>query len=196
MKYAPIFLLPAFVATLLACSDTKPGVTHSDPTAPGIRIAYVNADSILQNYKEYRVASQEMGARQRKAEEQLQVKSAELEKEIIAYQRKVQAGTLSRNEMESQERRLAGKQEALLTERDLISEELYRESAEMNDRLKNVLHQKLQEIKKAEGYDFIFSYADGGPLLVADEKYDITRRVLNELNKEMPAAPKSDTTGQ
>ena len=188
LQFAAVYI---GIIGIIACGERN--VDHSDATS-GLKIAYVNGDSILNNYSEFRSASESMEAKQRTAEEQLQAKGAELEKEIMAYQRRVQSGTLSRNEMEAQERRLGAKQEALLQERDQISDALLSETAEINNRLQKIIRGKLEEIKKAEGYDFIFSYVQGGPILIADESHDITDRVLAALNKE--TSERNDTTGK
>jgi outer membrane protein len=167
---------------MFSCDKGGSSDTSGQSSASGLKIAYVNGDSILLNYGEFRAASESLNLKQRDAEESLQAKGAELEKEIIAYQRKVQSGTLSRNEMESQERRLGAKQEALMGERDQISNALLTETNEINERLQKIIRAKLKEIKEQEGYDFIFSYVAGGPILIADEKYDITEAVLKALN--------------
>jgi Skp family chaperone for outer membrane proteins len=85
--------------------------------------------------------------------------------------------------MQAQEKYLSSKQDALLAERDKLAKEIMDETTVINDRLQKVLQDKLNEIKKREGYDFIFSYIHGGAILVADEKHDITEEVLKELNK-------------
>ncbi len=56
------------------------------------------------------------------------------------------------------------------------------ETASINDQLQKIVKDQLQKIKQEEGYDFIFNYADGGAILIADEQYDITEQVLNALN--------------
>ncbi len=180
MKNLCLVGLGLIVVVLLSCA--KAGVTETGVSSSGLKIAYVNGDSILLNYGEFRAASESMELKQRDAEELLQTKGAELEKDIAAYQRKAQAGTMSRNEMETQERRLGAKQEALMNERDQITNALLSETSEINERLQKIIKAKLGEIKKQEGYDFIFSYVQGGPILIADEKHDITTRVLAALN--------------
>ena len=115
----------------------------------------------------------------------------------MTYQQKAQTGTLTGKEMEAREKYLGSRQEALLAERDRMAQEIMKETGEINKRLQAVLQEKLNAIKKAEGFDFILSYVEGGPLLVADEKYNITDRVLKELNgEETSGSTASDTTGK
>lgn len=191
MKYTCLAVSTIIVMTFLACAPSGSAEKEGAET-PGLKIAYVNGDSILQNYGEFRAASESMELKQRDAESALMTKGAELEKEIQAYQRKVQSGTLSRNEMEAQERRLGAKQDALMGERDQITDALLKETSAINDRLQKIIKGKLNEIKEQEGYDFIFTYVEGGPILIADPKHDITARVLAALNSDTTA--RTDTT--
>lgn len=102
----------------------------------------------------------------------------------MSYQQKAQSGSLTPKEMEAREKYLASRQEALMAERDKLAKAFMEESDSINKRLQGVLHDKLEAIKKKEGYDFILSYVDGGAILIADEKYNITEEVLKMLNEE------------
>lgn len=179
-----------------ACKEASPSASQPAAEGTGIKIAYVNGDSILFHYKEFKKESEAMEIKQRNAEEQLQSKGAALEREIVAYQQKAQTGTMTGKEMEAREKYLSTRQEAILAERDKMAQEIMSETAQINKRLQAVMQDKLNEIKKQEGYDFILSYVEGGPVLVADEKYDITDRVLKELNADESSAPATDTTTQ
>lgn len=189
-----IFLFISFVSlfSLMAC-EKKAGNTNTDiQPSTGLKVAYINGDSILMNFAQFRSESEAMEARQRKAEEDLQKQGSALEREFMNYQQQAQKGTMTGKEMEAREKYLSGKQEALLAQRDKMAKEIMDATTEINDRLQKVLHDKLNAIKERDGYDFILSYIEGGPILVADEKYDITEEVLRELNKSGDNAP-SDT---
>ncbi len=173
---------------LISC-DKGGSNTTSTSASTGLKIAYVNGDTILMNYKEFRAQSETMDAKQKDAENMLQQKGALLEREYNEYQQKAQKGTMTGKEMQAQEKYLSSKQEALLAERDKLSKEIMDETTSINDRLQKVLQDKLAAIKKREGYDFIFSYIHGGAILLADEKYDITAEVLKELNSEAADHP-------
>ncbi len=175
----------------ISCDKSKSAESTDNATGnTNLKIAYVNGDSILQNFKEFKAESEAMEARQKQAEEDLQKKGTALEREIMTYQQQAQKGTLTGKEMEAREKYLSTRQQAVLAERDKIAKEILDETAIINDRLQKVIHDILDSIKEKEGYDFIFSYIEGGPILIADDKYDITERVLTELNSQ----PASGTT--
>jgi outer membrane protein len=189
------YSLMIFLFSLNACEKKAASVEVENSNSSGLKIAYINGDSILFNFNEFRAESEAMEEKQRKAEEDLQKKGAALEREFITYQQQAQKGTMTGKEMEAREKYLTNKQEALMAERDKAAKEIMEETSEINERLQKVLHDRLKEIKEKEGYDFILSYVAGGPILVADEKYDITERVLTELNKSSVAEETpADTT--
>ena len=182
MKYF-VFTLFLFSLLLVSCKDSGSGAATGS-TQEGLKIAFVNGDSILQHYSAFRKESEAMGAKQRALEQELQKKGAALEAEIMNYQKQAQTGTLTGKEMQAREKYLGTKQEALLKERDMMAQEMMKETEVINKRLQSVIQEKLNGIRTEEGYDYIFSYIEGGPVLVADPKHDITERVLKLLNEE------------
>jgi len=189
-----IFSCIILCVSIIACEKNAGTSVSVDSKTTALKIAYVNGDSILYNFKEFRTQSEAMDAKQRSAEEDLQRKGAALEKEFMAYQQQAQKGTMTGKEMEAREKYLSSKQEALLAERDKAAKAIMEETTVINDRLQKVLQDKLKEIKDKEGYDFILSYVAGGPILVADEKHDITKEVLVELNNADYDQVPTDTT--
>ena len=183
-----------FVVYSCKKADSASGQASSSPT--GLKVAYVNGDSILMHYAEFRKESEAMEIKQKKAEAELQTKGAALEKEFMAYQQKAQTGAMPPKEMEAREKYLSARQEALLAERDQMARAIMDETASTNKRLQAVMHEKLNALKEKEGYDFIFSYVEGGSILVADPKFDITDQVLKDLNAEGASAVPADTSGK
>jgi outer membrane protein len=180
-----------------ACKKRDPATSASgDVSAPGLKIAYVNGDTILHKFAAFKKQEEAMEAKKRKAEDQLQAKGAALEKEIMAYQQKAQSGVLTGKEMEAREKYLGSRQEAILAERDKMAKEILEESEQINTKLQDVLHSKLNLIKDRDGYDFILNSAYGGSVLAANEKYDITEEVLKMLNEDKDLNIAADTTGK
>ena len=190
------FLLVYTLLMAYACKEGTSPASQPGGESTGIKIAYVNGDSILTNYKEFKKESEAMEIKQRNAEEQLQSKGAALEREIMAYQQKAQTGTMTGKEMEAREKYLSTRQEAIMAERDKMAQEIMSETAQINKRLQAVMQEKLNEIKDKEGYDFILSYVEGGQVLVANEKYDITEKVLKALNEDDAPSTTADTTAK
>ncbi|HZV43159.1 MAG TPA: OmpH family outer membrane protein [Saprospiraceae bacterium] len=196
MNIRSIIFCSLFLIGFVGACSKSPGSSTPAVAGTGLKIAYVNGDSILHKFEQFRKQADVMDEKQRKAEEQLQAKGAALQNEIMAYQKKAKSGSLTPKEMEAQERYLSSKQDAILAERDKIAKAIMEESEVINRELQAVLHKKLDEIKTRDGYDFILNAAEGGSVLAANEKYDITEQVLKMLNEEGTESIAPDTTGK
>ncbi len=197
MKNFIQFITVSCIVCLFIACDKSGSQNNADGSKnTGLKIAYVNGDTILLNYREFRAQSESMDAKQKEAEDMLQSKGAALEKEYNDYQQKAKTGTMTGKEMEAHEKYLTSKQQDLMAERDRLAKEISDESSQINDRLQKAMQDKLEAIKKRDGYDFIFSYIHGGSILLADPKYDITAEVLKELNKSSGEKPATDTSAK
>ena len=132
--------------SFMACGKPS-GQEGNGTNSSGLKIAYVNGDTILFNYKEFRAQSESMDSKQKNAQELLQSKGAALEREFNDYQQRAQKGTMTGKEMQAHEKYLSSKQEALLAERDKVAKEIMDETNQINDRLQKVLQEKLNAIK-------------------------------------------------
>ena len=188
-----IFFGMVLIALLSACKKPADNNSTSD-SATGLKIAFVNGDSVLHRFEQFRKQADAMDERQRKAEQDLQAKGAALQNEIMAYQKKAQGGNMTPKEMQAHEKYLSTKQDAILAERDKIAKEMMQETEVINKQLQEVLHKKLDELKKRDGYDYILNAAEGGSVLSANEKYDITDEVVRMLNEEGSGVAVPDTT--
>lgn len=169
------------------------GTTTNTATANGpLRMVYVNADSILENYIQFRKEKNELDKKQLDIDSKLGVRGKALENEVQAIQQKIQGGLLTPKEIQEQEQRLGAKQQGLVAERDRLAKEIQEEGMGINDRLQKVLISTLEQIKKDKGYQYIFSYVKGGQILLGNPADDITSDVLKALNNRVTAP--ADTT--
>lgn len=162
------------------------------PAGP-LKVAYINADSILVNFAEFNKEKTAMESRQAEAEKQLQTKVAALEKEAGDIQRRAQAGYMTPNEIQALERKFGARQQLLLEERDELAKKFLDEGTTINEKLQTALFSKLEALKAKEGYDFIFSYSKGGQILTTNPEFDVTKTILDALNS---SAIIQDTTAK
>ncbi|MDX1943134.1 MAG: OmpH family outer membrane protein [Saprospiraceae bacterium] len=168
-------------------SQTANSGTSQTASGEALKIAYVNADSLLTNYTAFKTQSEALAKKEKDADASLQAKGRAFEKEMQQAQQKVQQGLLAPNEIEKEQQRLGLKQQQLLAEREQVSRALLEEGQKLNEALQKDLLEKLKTLKEQEGYDFIFSYAAGGQILSVNDSLDITKKVLELLN-----APKQE----
>jgi outer membrane protein len=169
---------------VIACKKETASSPDANTGGSGMKIAYVNGDSILMKYDQFSKLSDVMKGRQQKAEEELQRKLLALEKEFVTFQQKAQSGTMTPKEIEAREKYFGSKQETLMRERDEMAKTILDETAAINKQLKSILDEKLDVIKTRDGYDFILNYVEGGAILSANPQYDLTEEVLRMLNED------------
>jgi len=149
-----------------------------------LKIVYINADTLLEKYNAFKTQRDALQKKEKDADASLKAKGRALEQDFIAAQKKVQTGTMAPSDVQKEEQRLMQKQQALQQEQERVTKSLMEQTKKVNDELQKVLIDKLKAFKDREGYDFIFSYAAGGQILVSNDSLDITQKVLEELNAQ------------
>lgn len=164
-----------------ATEDKEPAVVNIEKT---LKIAYINSDTLFEKFAEFKKQRDVFQKKEKDADAVLKAKGKALERDYLAVQKKVQTGTMAPSEIQKEEQRLVQAQQALAQEQDRITKALLEENKKVSDALQKQVIDKLKVFKDREGYDFIFSYAAGGPILVSNDSLDITTKVLEELNAQ------------
>jgi outer membrane protein len=159
-------------------------------SAPGVRIAYVNADTLDAKYEWLKKQKEAIEQRARSAESSLQSKQESLMRDAAALQEKFQSGTMTRADAEKAQADLMAREQRLGEEQQRLSKQLSEEQRKaLNDLYANV-EGKLKTLSDQIGYDYILSYSRGGQILLASDSLDITKQVLMLLNAKEAEKPK------
>jgi outer membrane protein len=162
--------------------DAKADTTTETVADKPLKIVYINADTLLEKYDAFKLQREALQKKEKDADASLKAKGRALEQDFLAAQKKVQTGTMAPSDVQKEEQRLMQKQQALQQEQERVTQALLADTKKVNDELQKALIDKLKGFKEREGYDFIFSYAAGGQILVSNDSLDITQKVLEELN--------------
>lgn len=176
-------------------ASTNTAATTS--TANSGKIAYVNLDTLENNYEYFKTKKAEFEKRQKAMQDEVERLARTFQRELTAFQQKAQAGTLSQSEGEAGQRRLAGMQENLEKRQQSLTEQLMKEQEAFNMELQKRLDDFLGSYNKDKGYDYILSYIKGGNILYAQPSLDITADVIagmNEADKKNGTSITKDTT--
>lgn len=176
-------------------ASTNTAATTS--TANSGKIAYVNLDTLENNYEYFKTKKAEFEKRQKAMQDEVERLARTFQSELTAFQQKAQAGTLSQSEGEAGQRRLAGMQENLEKRQQSLTEQLMKEQEAFNMELQKRLDDFLGSYNKDKGYDYILSYIKGGNILYAQPSLDITADVIagmNEADKKNGTSTTKDTT--
>ena len=162
--------------------DAKTEPNEEASTGP-LSVAYVNIDTLLNNYTIFKSKQEELSAREQQEDGKLRSRGKALEREIMALQEKAQMGTMTPKDLQMEEQRLMAKQQSFMEDQERISRELLAETTRINDELQGKIVETIKDFKQENGYDIVLSYGSGSPVLAIDESLDITQLVLSRLNQ-------------
>ena len=171
-------LAVAFVATaaLTACDksnpqmDKKPENANKTAVAGDLKIAYVEVDSIMSQYKfckEYSLILQQKG---QNIQNTLAKKQEALQAAVANFQQKVQQNAYTREQAEAINAGLQKQGNDLQVLNQRLSTEFQNETDKFNKALRDSIQHYLAVYNKDKKYSIIFS-KQGDNLLYADKAY-------------------------
>ncbi len=179
----------AFVATMgmTSCDKSNPQMDQkanaSAKVAAGdMKIAYVEVDSIMSQYKfckEYSLILQKKG---QNIQNTLAQKQQALQAAAANFQQKVQQNAYTREQAEGVNASLQKQNNDLQILNQRLSAEFQNETDQFNKALRDSIQHYLASYNKDKKYSIIFS-KQGDNLLYADKAYDITNEIIAGLNK-------------
>ncbi|MBU0487090.1 MAG: OmpH family outer membrane protein [Bacteroidetes bacterium] len=179
--------------------ETNSGdITTNLGSTGSLKIAWLNSDSLWGNYSFVDKKREELELFHQKLEAQYKatVKSFEqeyvnLEREFNEYIQKGSAGAYSLEQQKAKEEDFA-RRKAKLDEKQTTIVQLDQEYSlqvadqeqRMNRELQDTIVAFLKRFNAERNFTFIFAFASGGNLLVANDSLDITKWVIQGLNEE------------
>ena len=179
----------AFVATMgmTSCDKSNPQMDQkanasAKAAAGDMKIAYVEVDSIMSQYKfckEYSLILQKKG---QNIQNTLAQKQQALQAAADNFQQKVQQNAYTREQAEGVNASLQKQNNDLQILNQRLSAEFQNETDQFNKALRDSIQHYLASYNKDKKYSIIFS-KQGDNLLYADKAYDITNEIIAGLNK-------------
>ena len=193
-------LAVAFVATaaLTACDKSNPQMdkkANKTAVAGDLKIAYVEVDSIMSQYKfckEYSLILQQKG---QNIQNTLAKKQEALQAAVANFQQKVQQNAYTREQAEAINAGLQKQGNDLQVLNQRLSTEFQNETENFNKALRDSIQHYLAVYNKDKKYSIIFS-KQGDNLLYADKAYDITNEIVAGLNKAYKGKPAAKETAK
>src|SRR5574344_1200298 len=175
--------------SLTACNNASPKMDEqpSNESAAtsngGTRIAYVEVDSLMSQYKFCKDYSLILQKKSNNARNTLSQKGAQLQAAAANFQQKMNNnGFASREQAAAVQNAIQRQQQDLQELQQRLESELASETNKYNEALRDSLQHFLKVYNKDKKYDLILSKA-GDNILYSSKKNDITQDVVNGLNK-------------
>lgn len=170
-----------------ASQSTAPATTES---AQSLKIAYVDIDSLLNNYKFSVTLRNEMLRKGENMRMTLSEKAKVIQADMEDFQRKMENNVYAtRQRAEEEQARILKSQEDYARLEQRLVNELSAEEQKNNLILRDSINNFLKDYNVANGYDLILSrMADN--ILLANEALDITKEVIDGLNNRYAGSDK------
>jgi len=191
--FSVLFLAIALLYLLhfLGNGKNKTKVTEPVSVATSAEgIAFINIDSVIINFEMFFDRREELLAKQKKAEAELNSKGGLYEKNAKDFQEKVTKGLVTRATAAEMEQGLIKQQQELVTLRDNLQSNLLEEEQVMNRQIIDYITTFLEEHKSEYNYQYILGKSFGSVVLYGDSALDITRRVTDAINSKYKAEKK------
>ena len=195
--FSAIAVAALAAVTMASCDKSK---TQDDAKTPAAapaatastKIAYVEVDSIMSQYKfckDYSLILQKKG---QNISATLSQKQQQLQAAAANYQQKLQQNAYTREQAQAIEAQLQKQNNDIQALNQRLSSEFQSETEKYNKALRDSIQHFLAVYNKDKKYSLILSKA-GDNILYADKAHDITNEVVAGLNKAYKSAPAADT---
>ena len=187
----------AFIVLFSQCAGKTDNQTSTTPAQvnaelSGMKIAYVEIDSLLAKYNFCIDLNEAMVKKSENVRMTLNQKATALNKEKQDFQKKYENGAFLSPERAQQEyNRLMKMQQDLQVLQNNLSNQLATENQKNSLQLRDSINVFLKEYNKTKGYNLILSNTGFDNLLYADSAFNITKEIVDGLNaRYSPAANK------
>jgi outer membrane protein len=170
-------------------TEVKDSIVQKAPAElPEIRtaygpIAYINFDSLTQQYEFYKQGVKEFESNYKRKEAEFTRKQQEYQESVERYQQL--APQMTDDARATREQQLMGQQQELLALRDKLASDLTQKEEQFNKDFLKGIDNYLKELSKKKNYSYVFTYSKGGPasIVFANDSLEITKEVIDGLNK-------------
>ncbi|NQV02547.1 MAG: OmpH family outer membrane protein [Bacteroidia bacterium] len=192
-----VVLAGLVVLYILFFTSQKPGeltLASEDSTQwalpSGLNIVYVNIDTLNQHYEFVKVLKQNLESTGNRLQREVLREQDALEKEAAAFQHKISTNSITEDRARVVYEELMMKQQALMEKKERYTQQVAEQEFNMNIQLLDTVNSFLARFNREAGYNYILAYRTAGEILTASDNLDITRQVLDQLNREYTARKK------
>lgn len=178
-------ILAAAVAFLFYKMYNPPKGSNATPIpvgAGGQRIVYVNNDTLYDNFEMFKKLNHAFEEKKDSIQNYLKQRSMSLERDVTRYQQEAQS--MTDQQRKEREEQLTNVQQGLVEMRNKILDQLGDEEKLLADSIQKKIDAFISVYSAEKGYTYILGYQRGSLIHYADSAFDITREVLEGLNKQ------------
>ncbi len=183
-----ILLIAVIVLYVLFFTEKKQGsagdIQPQDLSGSGLRIGYVESDSILSHYTLALEKSRELEERGKNLEATLKKRQDQYEKDAAYFQEQVSNNQLSEQSAQYIYNQLMEEQQKIYDLQNQYTSELADSEMQVNIMLLDSVTNFLERYNRQFNFDYILGHNPGSNLLLKNPRYNITKQVIEGLNNE------------
>jgi outer membrane protein len=161
----------------------KKSNNESSVKAPsGLKIAYINSDSVLKYYDFFKDNKTVLEAKGKKLDGDLQNRAQSLQNDITAYQRNV--SNLTIGQAKAVEEDLAKKQQNFRLYQQSVEQELINDQNKMNAALYGKITEFLKKYAQESNLEVVLKFDTSSDVLYGSAGIDISKDVIKGLNDQ------------
>lgn len=146
-------------------------------------IAYINMDSLREEYKLYSELIGTLKAREKKYEKELNAKMSALESKVKDFQQK--APTMSQFEGQNKQKELMEEEQKLYKMRDEFAQKFQAEQEKLDRRFQKTIADYIEKYNEEADYDIIIGSTDiTSKVMYAKKGINLTNSIVKGLNKQ------------
>ena len=188
MKKASLILCAIAMMGAVSCNNAastdSAATTETAAAATEGKIVFVDLDRILMDYDMANDLRSVVETKVNNIQAEINRKGQKLEKDVAAYQEKIQKGLMTRSVAEAQGQKLQQQELEFNNYAAQKQQEINEEQLVMMNQLGDAIQTYLTKYQEEKGYAMILTNSGGAPVIAADASLDITEAVLAGLNEE------------
>jgi outer membrane protein len=149
-----------------------------------LSVVFVNIDSLNTHYEYVKILRRDLESTGKRLQSEVLSEQSALEKEAADFQRQISSNSIPEEKAKVIYEQLMEKQQSLMQKKERYTQQVAEQEMNMNIRLVDSVTVFLKRFNRQYQFDYIMGYKNGGEILISNETFDITRSVLDELNKE------------
>ena len=183
--FATALCASALMLTFTQCNNAPQQVTVAPvacDSTPSLKIAYVDIDTLLTNYKLWIELNEEMIRKEENVRATLNEKAKKLQADYEEFECKLNNNAFAtRERAESEQSRILRKREELEQLQERLTNELAIENNKNSLLFRDSINAFVKEYNKVKGYNVILSRL-GDNILYIDSDMNITKEIVDGLN--------------
>lgn len=157
---------------------------------PSAKIGFVIPDSVAEYYSYYKELLEELDAKKKVIDDDLAKQGSTFQEEVMIYQKN--AANISEQRRQTAEQELGARQQQLEAYARQLDNELKIEQEKVFKLIREEMEIAVKEVREELGLDYVLTYDASNFVQSANEDFDISKKVIKQLNENHSAKTKSE----